>query len=136
MIENVSTQLTMFHCLCPLPASRKGLRLPLRSALFGEGGRDWRPCYEERFCEIIWISGPGAVVKKIFLTYTSGLRHPSCSAEQNHLCNFGKGHYEELFCEIILNKELWFRRRCLKYFLSTALAALLFAQALPFWHFW
>ena len=33
----------MFHCLCPLPASRKGLRLPLRFALFGEGGRDWRP---------------------------------------------------------------------------------------------
>ena len=29
---------------CPLPASRKGLRLTLRSALFGEGGRDWRPC--------------------------------------------------------------------------------------------
>ena len=28
---------------CPLPASRKGLRLTLRSALFGEGGRDWRP---------------------------------------------------------------------------------------------
>ena len=44
MIENVSTQLTVFHCLCPLPASRKGLRLPLRSALFGEGGRDWRLC--------------------------------------------------------------------------------------------
>ena len=44
MIENVSTQLTLFHCFCPLPASRKGLRLPLRSALFGEGGRDWRPC--------------------------------------------------------------------------------------------
>ena len=43
MIENVSTQLTVFHCLCPLPASRKGLRLTLRSALFGEGGRDWRP---------------------------------------------------------------------------------------------
>ena len=41
----MSTQLTVFHCLCPLPASRKGLRLPLRSALFGEGGRDWRPCY-------------------------------------------------------------------------------------------
>ena len=43
MIEYVSTQLTVFHCLCPLPASRKGIRLPLRSALFGEGGRDWRP---------------------------------------------------------------------------------------------
>ena len=48
MIENVSTQLTVFHCLCPLPVSRKGLRLPLRSALFGEGGRDWRPC-------ILWV---------------------------------------------------------------------------------
>ena len=32
MIENVSTQLTVFHCLCPLPALRKGLSLPLRSA--------------------------------------------------------------------------------------------------------
>ena len=27
---------------------------------------------------------------------------PFCSAEQNHLCNFGRGHYEEQFCEIIL----------------------------------
>ena len=27
----------------PTACSRKGLRLPLRSALFGEGGRDWRP---------------------------------------------------------------------------------------------
>ena len=25
-----------------------------------------------------------------------------CSAEQNHLCNFGRGCYEEQFCEIIL----------------------------------
>ena len=48
IIENVSSQLTVFHCLCPLPASRKGLRLPLRSALFGEGGRDWRPCISMR----------------------------------------------------------------------------------------
>ena len=43
MIENVSTQLTVFHCLCPLPASRKGLRLHLRSALLEKeaeiGGR-------------------------------------------------------------------------------------------------
>ena len=37
---------------CPLPASRKGLRLTLRSALFGEGGRDWRPWYI-----IIWNKG-------------------------------------------------------------------------------
>ena len=43
MIENVSTQLTVFHCLCALPASLKGLRLPLRSALLEKaaeiGGR-------------------------------------------------------------------------------------------------
>ena len=25
--------------------------------------------------------------------------------EQNHLGNFGKGHYEEHFCEIILNLD-------------------------------
>ena len=36
---------------CPLPASRKGLRLTLRSALFGEGGRDWRPCQSENSTE-------------------------------------------------------------------------------------
>ena len=44
MIENVSTQLTVFHCLCPLPASRKGLA-SLYALLFLEkeaeiGGRD------------------------------------------------------------------------------------------------
>ena len=34
------------------------------------------------------------------------------------LCNFGRGHYEEHFCEIILNLDQWFRRRChLKIFL-------------------
>ena len=25
---------------------------------------------------------------------------PFCSAECNYLCNFGKGYYEEQFCEI------------------------------------
>ena len=35
-----------------------------------------------------------------------------------HLCKFGKGHYEEQFCDIILNFDLWFRRRrTLKIFL-------------------
>ena len=38
---------------------------------------------------------------------------PFCSAEQNHLCNFGRGHYEKQFCEIILNLDQWFRRKCL-----------------------
>ena len=32
--------------------------------------------------------------------------------------NFGRGHYEEHFCELILNLDQWFRRRCcLKTFL-------------------
>ena len=37
---------------------------------------------------------------------------PFCSVEPNHLCNFGKGHYEEQFCEIILNLDKWFRAKC------------------------
>ena len=32
--------------------------------------------------------------------------------EQNHLCNFSRRHYKEHLCEIILNFDLWFRRRC------------------------
>ena len=52
------------------------------------------------------------------------LCRPSFSVEQNRLDIFGKGHYEEHFCEIILNLDQWFRRRCrLKYFLSRVLAA-------------
>ena len=44
---------------------------------------------------------------------------PFCSAEWNHLCNLGRRHYEEQFCEIILNLDPWFRRRCLlKIFLT------------------
>ena len=35
-----------------------------------------------------------------------------CSAEPNHLCNFGRRYQEEQFCEIILNLDQWFRRRC------------------------
>ena len=31
------------------------------------------------------------------------LWQPFCSAERNHLCNFGKGCYEEQFCKIIFN---------------------------------
>ena len=56
--------------------------------------------------------------------------------EQNHLCNFGRLHYEEHFCEFILNLAQWFRRRSrLKDFLSGALAALLFSGAKPFMQF-
>ena len=41
------------------------------------------------------------------------LLQPLCSVEWNHLSNFGRGYYEELFCEIILNLDQWFRGRCL-----------------------
>ena len=34
------------------------------------------------------------------------------AVEQNYSCNFGKGHCEEQFCEIILNLDEWFTRRC------------------------
>ena len=37
--------------------------------------------------------------------------------EQNHLCNFGRRHQGEQFCEIILNLDQWFRRCHLKIFL-------------------
>ena len=38
--------------------------------------------------------------------------------EQNHLCNFERGHNGEHSCEIILNLDQWFSRRCrLKTFL-------------------
>ena len=40
--------------------------------------------------------------------------------EQNHLDNFGRGHNEEHFCEIILNLDQWFKRCHLKIFLSRA----------------
>ena len=39
------------------------------------------------------------------------LWQPFCSAEQNHLCNFGRGYLEEQFCEIILNFDQWYRGR-------------------------
>ena len=32
--------------------------------------------------------------------------------ERNNLCNIGKGHYEEQFCEFVLNLEQWLRRKC------------------------
>ena len=42
---------------------------------------------------------------------------PSCSAELNHLGNFGRGHYEKPSCEIILNSDQWFRRCRFRIFL-------------------
>ena len=46
------------------------------------------------------------------------LWRPFFSAEQNHLCSFGRRHHEEKFCEIIFNLDKWFKWRCrLKIFL-------------------
>ena len=56
-----------------------------------------------------------------------------CSAEPNHLCNFSRGYYEEQFYEFISNLGWWFR--CLNYFLSGVLAALVFSGAEPFMQF-
>ena len=56
------------------------------------------------------------------------LCQPFCSAEQNHLCNFGRGCCEEQFCEIIFRASGSDVR--LKDFLSGALAAHLVGGAL------
>ena len=41
-----------------------------------------------------------------------------CSVDWNHLCNIERRHHEEQSCEIILNLDQWFRRKCsLKAFL-------------------
>ena len=66
---------------------------------------------------------------KIFLLE---LWRPLYLAEWNHLCNFSRGYHEVHFCEIILNLDQWFRRCRLKYFLSGALAALLFWRSQTF----
>ena len=57
---------------------------------------------------------------------------PLWLVEQNNLCNFGRGHHKKHFCEVISNLDHWFRRCCLKDFLSEALAALVFSGAKPF----
>ena len=51
--------------------------------------------YEEQFCEIIlnWGQWFRRCRLKDFL---SGALQPSCSVEQNNLCNFETGHHEGL----------------------------------------
>ena len=44
-------------------------------------------------------------------------------------------HHEEQFCEIIMNLGQWFRRCCLKVFLSGAVVVLLFGGAEPLCNF-
>ena len=71
--------------------------------------------HEEQFCEIILnLENFGPVVQQMSFKDISYLEfwQPFCSEEWNHLCNVGKGHYEERFCEIILNLDQWFRMEC------------------------
>ena len=67
----------------------------------------------EQFCGNNFEFGP--VVQEMSFKDISYLElwWPFCLAEENHLCNFAKGYHEEQFCEIILNLDKWFRRRCL-----------------------
>ena len=60
---------------------------------------------------------------------------PFCSAGQNHLCNIDVGYQEKQFCGIIINLNQLFRRCYLSFFLSGALAALLFSGVEPFVQF-
>ena len=44
---------------------------------------------------------------------------PFSWTELDTWCNFCRGHYEETICEIILNLDQWFSRKChLKIFLA------------------
>ena len=60
-----------------------------------------------------------------------------CSAKRNHLCNLGRGYYEEQFCELFWILTSGSRGDAFKrYFLSGALVALLFSAVEPFVQFW
>ena len=61
-------------------------------------------------CSLFLIS-PNFDKSIIFLNFGQG---PFPKPERNYLCNFIRGHYEEHFCEIILNLDKWFRRYHLK----------------------
>ena len=51
---------------------------------------------------LIWVSCPGDAVKKS--SYLE-LRQSPCLVEQNHLCNFERGHYGEPSCEVMWNLD-------------------------------
>ena len=58
----------------------------------------------------------------------------TCLVELNHMCNFDRGPYEEHFCVIILNLDQRGNvvKKRIRYFLSKALAALLFCRVKSF----
>ena len=65
-----------------------------------------RSHHEEQFREIIFEFEP-VVQEEMLLKDISYLElwQPLCSVQGNHLCNFGRRHHKEQFCEIILNLD-------------------------------
>ena len=60
---------------------------------------------------IVW-----PVIKEIAFKANFNFKSGSHFDQLNGLSNFGRGHHEKHFCEIILNLDQWFSRRChLKY---------------------
>ena len=55
-----------------------------------------------------------------------------CSAEWNHLSNFGRGLPKEHLCEIILKSGHWPRRCRIKFFLFAAYVAIFYSGAETF----
>ena len=49
---------------------------------------------------------------------------------------YNRGHYQEHFCETILNLDQLFRRCCSKDFFSRVLAAVMFSGVEPFVQSW
>ena len=82
----------------------------------------------------LYETGPVVKQDMSFKDFLSGALETFCSVEQNHLCNFCRGYYEEHFCEVGLNLDQWFRCH-LKDFLPGAVAALLFIGAEPYVQF-
>ena len=53
----------------------------------------------------------GQVLQFNYISYLE-LCQPLCSVDWNHMCDIRKRHHEEQPCEIILNLDQWFRRKC------------------------
>ena len=93
--------------------------------------------HEEQFCEILFEFGQ-VVQEKMSSKDTSYLElwQPLYSAKWNHLCNCGSSHHEEQFCEIILNLDQYFRRCCLKIFLSYSSGGPFVQRSEPLMQLW
>ena len=54
---------------------------------------------------------PWAEFEKKNISYLE-LWQPLRSLERDYLCNFGRGRYGKPSCEVILNLDQWFKKRC------------------------